>query len=339
MIYQRFGLILLLIFIVIFGGTIGYGIIEGLPFIDAFYMTIITITTVGFKEVVVLSNTGKIFTIILILTGIGVITTGISFIFSSIMEGTFSEVMRRQRMEKKSAKIKDHFIICGSGAVGEDVINEFIHSKTPFIVIDKQKSIIEVLLKEFPKIIYVIGDATDEEILKSARIEKAKGIIAVLGSDVNNLYICLTARSLNPKLKIIARAVESEAIDKLKKAGADYVFSPEKIGGIRLAAAALRPSVTSFLDAVVRGKHINILIDEIKVQKNSIVAEKTLKETEISKNIGIIIPALKSGDTDKLTFNPSSETLINPGDILIAFGTIDQINQLKKICKSSVKIL
>ena len=111
MIYQRFGLILLLISIVIFGGTIGYGIIEGLPFIDAFYMTIITITTVGFKEVVVLSNTGKIFTIILILTGIGVITTGISFIFSSIMEGTFSEVIRRQRMEKKSAKIKDHFII------------------------------------------------------------------------------------------------------------------------------------------------------------------------------------------------------------------------------------
>lgn len=339
MIYQRFGLILLLIFIVIFGGTIGYGIIEGLPFIDAFYMTIITITTVGFKEVVVLSNTGKIFTIILILTGIGVITTGISFIFSSIMEGTFSEVMRRQRMEKKSAKIKDHFIICGSGAVGEDVINEFIHCKTPFIVIDKQKSIIEVLLKEFPKIIYVIGDATDEEILKSARIEKAKGVIAVLGSDVNNLYICLTARSLNPKLKIIARAIESEAIDKLKKAGADYVFSPEKIGGIRLAAAALRPSVTSFLDAVVRGKHINILIDEVEVQKNSIVAEKTLKEIEISKNIGIIIPAIKSGDTDKLTFNPSSKTLINPGDILIAFGTIDQINQLKKICKSSVKIL
>jgi voltage-gated potassium channel len=339
MIYRRFAIIFFLIILVFFGGTMGYQLIEGWSFIESFYMTIITISTVGFQEVTPLSDAGRVFTIILILTGIVVITTGVGFIFSSIIEGTFSEVMRRQRMEKKLTKIKKHFIICGSGVVGEDVLNEFIRAKVPFVVIDKQKDVIDTFLKECPKTLYVIGDATDDEVLKTAGIERAKGIIAVLGSDADNLYICLTARSLNSKLRIIARAIESEAINKLKKAGADYVFSPEKIGGMRLAAAALRPSVTSFLDTILKGHHFNLTLDEVEVQEHSTIVGKTLKESEISKNIGIVIPAIKSGSLDKLTFNPRSDTKINPSDVLIAFGTAEQINQLKKLCKSSLKII
>jgi len=332
MVYQKFVLTIILIVLVIFGGTVGYQIIEGWSFIEALYMTIITITTVGFKEVGQLSNAGRIFTIFLILGGIIVITSGISLIFSSIIEGTFGEIIRRQRMEKKLAKIKNHFIICGFGAVGEDVVNEFIRENKPFVLIEKDKNVLNKLLKEFPGIIFVIGDATDDEILKNAQIEKAKGILAVLGKTADNLYICLSARSLNPKLRIIARVIESESIDKLKKAGADYVFSPEKIGGIRLAAAALKPAVTSFLDAIIRGEYLDLVLNEVEVQEDSSIVRKTLEESEISKNIGIIISAIKSANTDKLIFNPSSKTIIKPSDILIVFGSSDQIKQLKKIC-------
>lgn len=332
MVYQKFVLTIILIVLVIFGGTVGYQIIEGWSFIEALYMTIITISTVGFKEVGQLSNAGRIFTIFLILGGIIVITSGISLIFSSIIEGTFGEIIRRQRMEKKLAKIKNHFIICGFGAVSEDVVNEFIRENKPFVLIEKDKNVLNKLLKEFPGILFVIGDATDDEILKNAQIEKAKGILAVLGKTADNLYICLSARSLNPKLRIIARVIESESIDKLKKAGADYVFSPEKIGGIRLAAAALKPAVTSFLDAIIRGEYLDLVLNEVEVQEHSSIVRKTLKESEISKNIGIIISAIKSATTDKLIFNPSSKTIINPSDILIVFGSSDQIKQLKKIC-------
>ena len=274
MVYQKFVLTIILIVLVIFGGTVGYQIIEGWSFIEALYMTIITISTVGFKEVGQLSNAGRIFTIFLILGGIIVITSGISLIFSSIIEGTFGEIIRRQRMEKKLAKIKNHFIICGFGAVGEDVVNEFIRENKPFVLIEKDKNVLNKLLKEFPGIIFVIGDATDDEILKNAQIEKAKGILAVLGKTADNLYICLSARSLNPKLRIIARVIESESIDKLKKAGADYVFSPEKIGGIRLAAAALKPAVTSFLDAIIRGEYLDLVLNEVEVQEHSSIVRK-----------------------------------------------------------------
>ena len=235
-------------------------------------------------------------------------------------------------MEKKLAKIRNHFIICGFGAVGEDVVNEFIRENKPFVLIEKDKNVLNKLLKEFPGTILVIGDATDDEILKNAQIEKAKGVLAVLGKTADNLYICLSARSLNAKLRIIARVIESESIDKLKKAGADYVFSPEKIGGIRLAAAALKPAVTSFLDAIIRGEYLDLVLNEVEVQEHSSIVRKTLQESEISKNIGIIISAIKSANTDKLIFNPSSKTIINPGDILIVFGSLDQIKQLKKIC-------
>ncbi len=332
MLYQKLGLTILLIILVIFAGTVGYRIIEAWTFVEALYMTIITISTVGFREVGPLSETGRIFTIFLILGGIVVITSGISLIFSSIIEGTFGEIIRRQRMEKKLAKIRNHFIICGFGAVGEDVVHEFISAKEPFLLIEKDKIILDKFIKEFPDTIYIIGDATDDEILESAQIEKAKGILAVLGKTADNLYICLSARSLNPDLRIIARVIESESINKLKKAGANYVFSPEKIGGIRLAAAALKPTVTSFLDSIVKGEYIDLVLDEVEVRKHSSIVEKTLKESEISKNIGIIILAIKSANMDKLSFNPSSRTILNPGDILIVFGSPDQIKQLRKIC-------
>jgi len=332
MIHRRVAIIVAAIFTVFFGGTVGYMMIEGWSISEALYMTIITVSTVGFQEVKPLSNSGRVFTAILILGGILLIATGANFIFASIMEGTFRDIFRRQGMEKKTAKIKDHFIICGLGAVGEDIIQEFVRAGEPFVLVDKQRDVLERFVKENPEILYVIGDATHDEALKSAGIDKAKGIIAALGNDADNLYICLSARALNPKLRIISRVVESNSIDKLKKAGADYVFSPEKIGGLHLASAALRPAVMSFLDAIVRGQHLNLVLDEVTVQATSAVAGKTLRETAISKNIGIVIPAIKSANLNKLTFNPSPDSIIDPGDTLIGFGTPEQLKQLREMC-------
>jgi voltage-gated potassium channel len=235
-------------------------------------------------------------------------------------------------MGKKLTRIAKHFVICGLGAVGEDIIQEFMRVNEPFVLIEKQKEILETFTVDRPDILYICGDATNDEVLQSAGIERAKGIIAALGSDADNLYICLTARSLNSNLRIISRVVENASIDKLKKAGADYVFSPEKIGGIHLASAALKPTVMSFLDTIMRGQHLNLSLDEVMVQQNSALAGKTLREAEISKNIGIVIPAIKSADLGKLTFNPSSDSVINPGDTLIGFGSPEQLKQLRKMC-------
>ncbi|UCG29940.1 MAG: potassium channel protein [candidate division WOR-3 bacterium] len=332
MMYRRIAIIITAIVAVFLGGTIGYMVIEGWSFNEAFYMTIITVSTVGYGEVRPLSDGGRVFTAMLIISGILLIATGANFIFSSIVEGTFREVFRRQGMQQRISKMKDHFVICGVGAVGEDVIHEFLNAGEPFVLIEKEQSVVDTFIRENPKILYMVGDATHDEVLKSAGIEKARGIIAALGHDADNLYICLTARSLNANLRIISRAVEAASIDKLRKAGADYVFSPEKIGGIHLASAALRPTVMSFLDSILRGQHLNLLLDEVIVRTGSAVAGKTLKETEISKKIGIVIPALKSVNLNKLTFNPSSDSIINPGDTLIGFGTPEQIVQLRKIC-------
>lgn len=332
MIQKRLATILILFLIVILFGITGYRIIEGWSFDEALYMTFITISTVGFQEVKPLSPAGRIFTVVLILSGIAVIATGANFIFSSIIQGTFRDVFRRQGMKKKLTKIKGHFIICGLGAVGDDIIQEFIRASEVFVLIDREKNVLERFSLEHPELLYVSGDATHEDILKEAGIQRAKGIIAALGSDADNLYICLTARSLNSDLRIISRAVDTASIDKMKKAGADYVFSPEIIGGLHLAAAALRPTVMSFLDTIMRGQKFNLMLDEVIVQADSAVAGKTLKQAEISKNIGIVIPAIKSKEINQLNFNPTSDSIIKPGDTLIGFGTSEQLQQLRKMC-------
>jgi len=328
--------IFLLVLCIILVGIIGFQIIESLTLIDALYMTVITISTVGFGEVQLLSDTGKIFTIILILGGIAVITTGVSMIFSSVLEGTFAVTLRRQRMEKKLKKIKDHFIICGFGHVGHDVITEFMRAREKFILIEKDEERLIDLKSTLPDLMYVVGDATDDDVLRRGGIETARGIIAVLGSDSDNLYICLSARTINPKLRIIARVVEGASISKLQKAGADYVFSPETIGGVQLAAAALKPTVTSFLDTILKGEYYGLMLDEVPVQHHSSLIDKTLQEAEISRSIGIVIPAIQSKQQQKLIFNPGPTTKMSQGDVLIVFGTPEQITLLRDLCGSDI---
>ncbi len=313
-------------------GLLGYHIIEGWSFTESLYMTIITISTVGFGEVRPLSASGKLFTIGLILIGIATISTSASFVFYSVVEGAFGEAVKKRRKEQRLARIKDHFIICGLGAVGEDVVHEFIRAKKPFVIVDRNEEVLKQLAEDHPRVVYVVGNAAEEDVLKNAQIDRAQGIIAVLGDDADNLYICLTARALNPKLRIIARVIHGGSIAKLKKAGADYVFSPEKIGGLRLAEAALKPTVTSFLDAILHGEVVNVVLEEVKVADACHLAGTTLRDAAISRNIGIVIPAIKPAGEERLVFNPSPDRVIQPGDTLITFGTPEQIKQLKRVC-------
>jgi voltage-gated potassium channel len=306
--------------------------IEGWPFIECLYMTVITISTVGFGEVRPLSAPGKLFTIGLVIAGIATISTSASFVFFSIVEGTLGEAVKKRRKERQLAKINSHFIICGLGAVGEDVVHEFLRAGEPFVIIDRNEEVLKELAADHTGVVYVVGNAAEEDVLRNAQIDRARGIIAVLGDDADNLYICLTARALNPKLRIIARVIHGGSIAKLKKAGADYVFSPEKIGGLRLAEAALKPTVTSFLDAILHGEVVNVVLEEVKVADVCHLAGTTLRDAAISRNIGIVIPAIKPAGSEPLVFNPSPDRVIQPGDTLITFGTPEQIKQLKKVC-------
>lgn len=329
LIQRRFIFILLLLIGVLAFGTAGYMIIEDMRFLDALYMTVITLATVGFKEVKELDENGKIFTIILILTGFGVFTYALTTGAKIIIEGEIKEVFKKRKMKKKIEKLSGHYIICGYGRMGSIVVKELKANNIPLVIVEKDKN----NLPENEEFIYVEGDATHDDVLKSAGIEKAKGLITVLPSDAENLYVVLSARELNPNLFIVARAVEKEAEHKLKIAGADRVVSPYFIGGLRIAHTVLRPTVVDFLEFAIRSEHMEIQIEEIEVSPNSNLVGKTIAQTGIGRDIGVIIIGIKRAD-GRMKFNPTSQTFIKSGDTLIVIGEIDKLTLLEKIAKA-----
>lgn len=315
--------------VVVAYGTIGYMIIEDINLLDALYMTIITLATVGYKEVKELDNPGKIFTIILIFSGFGVFTYALTTGAKIIIEGEIKEVFKKRKMKKKIEHLKDHFIICGYGRMGSIIAKELLANNIPVVVIEKNKSSIPDNNEE---IIFLEGDATKDETLKSAGIEKAKGLITVLSNDAENLYVVLSARGLNPKLFIVARATEKGAEIKLKRAGADKAVSPYLIGGLRIAHTVLRPTVVDFLEFATRSEHLEIQIEEIEVSPQSRLIGKTIGQSGIGKEIGAIIVGIKRAD-GRMKFNPTSQTIIKENDILIVLGEIDKLSLLENIAR------
>ncbi|MGB9711391.1 MAG: potassium channel family protein [Thermodesulfovibrio sp.] len=328
LIRRKFVLILLLIIAVLVFGTAGYMIIEDMKFIDAFYMTVITLATVGFKEVKDLDEPGKIFTIILILNGFGIFTYSLTTGAKIIIEGEIKEVFKKRRMRKKIDGLAQHYIVCGYGRMGSIIVKELKANNMPVVVIEKNK----INLPEDEEFVYVEGDATRDDVLKSAGIEKAKGLITVLPSDAENLYVVLSARELNPDLFIVARAIDKEAESKLKRAGADKVVSPYFIGGLRIAHTILRPTVVDFIEFATRSEHIEIQIEEIKVSSGSGLVGKTIAQSGIGRDIGVIILGIKRAD-GRMKFNPTSQTLIKEGDTLIVIGQTDKLSLLEKLAK------
>lgn len=333
---KRFFIVLLLAFLTIIGGTLGYHLIEGWDFLSSLYMTVITLSTVGFSEIYPLSSAGRIFTIFLIGSGIFTITYAVSLVLSLLAEGKLGEYLHRREMRMQLQTLDNHLIVCGCGVVGSEVIKALYRANEKFVVIDKEEQALSETVQEFPDIIYLEGDATREEVLKEAGVEKARGLLAIIGNDADNVYVVLTARFLNPHLRIVARAIQPEAIEIMKKAGADYVICPQKIGGSRMAAAALRPQVSSFLDLVMQSESLDLTLDEVEIQPNSVLSGKSLKELDLPGKIGLIVVAVKPKDKPVFEFNPQAKTVIRDLDTVIVLGRVQQLSELRRLAATPV---
>jgi len=280
-------------------------------------MTVITITSIGYGETHPLSTEGRIFTLFIIAIGIGVVGHALVSVSRWLIEGEVVKVFTRRRSMKAIQKIRDHFIVCGFGRMGSFVCNEFHARGIPFVVVE---NIPEIQDKINQNGYYLSpGDATDEDVLMAAKIKTARGLVSTLNSDASNVYVVLTARELNPDLEIIARAGEEEAEKKLIRAGASRVISPYRIGGMRMVMGILKPTVMSFLEVAMDHKQLNVELEEVRVAKNSAYSGKKLVDTDIRKELNLIIIAVKKPD-GRMVFNPGPNTIIEDEDLLITLG-------------------
>ena len=329
---SRIANILLVLVIVIITGITGYMIIEKWTFVDSAYMTVITLTSVGFSEVYPLSVAGKVFTIFLILGGLGTLFYGISLITEFIAEGGLYELLRRRKMDKLISQLNNHYIICGAGDAGRSTIDEFAKTKSNFIVVEPD---IEQIKKidDSDGLPYMEDDPTKDDTLLKAGIKKAKGLISALPSDKDNLFVVLSARGLNPRLRIVAQAIEEDSKPKLLRAGADSVVLPNVIGGLRMASEILRPAVVTFLDLMIRGKEMTLRVEEARISSGSSFIGKTLGETEVPRKTGLIVVAIKDSKDEGYHYNPGVSTKLKEGDILIVMGDVEQTRKLKELIR------
>ncbi|MGH4052828.1 MAG: potassium channel family protein [Clostridium sp.] len=329
--YRKFNFVITILIALLLIGTIGYKILLDVSFVDALYMTVITISTVGYAEVATMDEGAKLFTIFIIFLSLGTVGYLFSSIVSSFLEGDLKDAWRRRRMEVKMTKIKDHYIICGAGETGANAIKQFKKSNVPFIVIDKDEEIIKELIDD--KVYAIQGDATQEEVLDKARIKNAKGLISSLSKDADNVYTVLTAREMNSDLYIVSRAINKNANERLKKAGANNTISPNEIGGSRMAALMLRPTVIAFLDIVTHAGDVILDLEDVTICEDSIIINRSLREVKIPEKTGLIVLAIKKNSNKKLVFNPSSNQILKMSDTMVVLGTEEQVIKLRKIAR------
>ncbi len=329
---SRFLLSLGLVVAVFIAGTVGYIVVEGWSAFQSFYMTVITVATVGFREMGDLSRAGMWFTIGLIIFGVGAVGYAVSSLTALIVGGEIQDIYRGRKMESAIAKLRDHYIICGSGVVGREVALEFQQEKVPFVVVEQNVATSEI--RSDPDVLFVEGDATDDEVLQKAGIDRARGLISALREDADNVFVTLTARQLNPRLLIIARASEPGTESKLLRAGADRVVSPYQIGGRRMAFAALRPSVVDFLDVVMGHGPSPLRVEDIPVKAKSLLVGKQVREADIGQRTGAIVLGVQGTAGLCHLSTPGATlatTVIQEGDVLIVLGNESQIDRLKEI--------
>lgn len=311
-------------------GIVGYRILEGWSFIDSLYMLVTTLSTVGFREVHELSTAGRILTMFIIVSGVGTALYFAGQVGEMIIEGQIFGYRRRKRMEKRIRDIKDHYIISGFGRVGHQIAAELEMAKTPYLVIDsKEDTAKELDPKGVP---YILGDPTSDNKLKEAGVERAAGLIAAADSDVDNVFVTLSARALSRDVYIVARASGKEAEEKLKFAGANRVISPYFISGRRMAALAVRPIASDFLDMVMHGEHLEFSLHEFSISDRSPLVNKSIAEAEIRQKSGATILAIRKAD-GAFNLQPLAGSRIEKGDILVVIGTEDQLELLEKMVK------
>lgn len=314
-------------------GTAGYMILEKWHFLDALYMTVITITTVGFREVGEVSGAGRIFTIFVIFSGMGIIAYILGMAAQAMVDIQVRSLIGRTKLGLKMRSIKGHYIVCGFGRIGKIICRELKANKIPMVVIDHQPDSRQLL--EHEDVPYINDDATSEEVLMEAGIERAKGLVSVVASDADNLFITMSARGLNPNLYILARADEEQTEKKLLRAGANRVVMPYLIGGQKMAHTITKPAVTDFLEITVHNKAIGLEMVELSVREKSPLNGVTLIDSGIRQDMDVIIVAVRKRDGE-MKFNPSSKTRIEAGDILISLGKNEDLEKLRKILSSNL---
>ena len=323
--YRAIAEALLVVFILVTGGAIGYMLVEGWGFFDALYMSVITLTTVGYLEVHPLSTEGRVFTMGLLLTGVFSLFYAATAAIRSIVGGELTGQFGRSRMEKKLLSLKDHIIICGYGRMGRLVAQEFSSQAIPFVVIERSADLLSDFKAEHG--VALAGDATHDDTLRRAGIDRARTLVTLAASDADNLFITMSARLMSDRVFIVARAEDEGAEKKLMRAGASRVISPYVIGGQRVAQAVLRPSVVDFIELATRSDYMALQIDETEVHKGSALCGQPLRDTGLRQDLGLIVVAIKRPD-GKMLFNPAPEAPIIEGDILITLGPKDQQDRL-----------
>jgi len=307
-------------------GMTGFHFIEGWSWFDGFYMVVTTLTTIGYQEVHPLSHTGRIFNVALIIAGVSLVFLGIGSLTQALLEFELRSFFGRRKMERQIDRLTEHYIICGAGRVGRSAARELARRPAPFVIVEQNA---DKAAKYSAEWLMMVGDATQEQTLREVHIERARGLVAATTTDATNLYIVLTARGLNPQLRIIARASEDDAEKHLLTAGADSVVSPYHFAGQRIAQSFLRPNVVSFLDTATTHLGMDLEIGEIPVPAGSTFCGKTIETSRIRQERGVIILAIKRGQG--MRFNPSPEDRIETGDCLIAMGEPSQLRQLEKM--------
>lgn len=327
--HRRFFTTLALFVILLGSGTLGYRIIEGPQWtaLDGLFMTVITLATVGYGEVHPLSPAGRIFTILLLITGAGLMAYTVTALAQFVVEGKLREIWGKRRMKDRISALKHHFIVCGAGNTGLVVIHNLLAKQTPIVVIDSNPKVVEELTEQ--QIPAIEGDATADETLIEAGLKHAAGLVTALPHDADNVFVTLTAKGINPEAFVVSTAGTIESVPKLKRAGSNYVVTPAIIAGARMAAVLMRPSVVDFLDATMAGDDQGLQMEECRIRDRSFLAGKALKDADIRKRSGAIIVSVRRGE--KTIINPEPGYVFEPGDILVALGTFEQVTRIGEL--------
>jgi voltage-gated potassium channel len=313
-------------------GTVGFTVIEHYPPFDAFYMTLTTMTTVGYGEIHPLSRAGRVFNSFLIFFGVSTIFVAIGAMTQTIIEIEFGDAIGKRRNKRMIENLKDHYIICGFGRVGRGAAAELAHAGVSFVVVDRDPARVERAI--LAGMLAVVADSTRDDTLRQVGIERARGLVAALATDADNLFVLLSAKGLNPNIYVATRAAEEGAEQKMRRAGADAVFAPYTMTGHRLAQSLLRPHVVQFLDFTTKEVGEDIAIEQVRVADTSEMAGKTIQEMQLRRLVGVIVLAIRSADGSML-FNPPPDSAVRGGDYLIVMGKPDSLQTLEALLAGS----
>jgi voltage-gated potassium channel len=328
---------LLGVFVTLAGGSLGFYLIgKGRwQFDDCLYMTAISLTTVGYGEIIDVGAVpgARLYTVLLIILGMGVIVYFASTVVAFIVEGELKQYFGRKKMNKEIDKLRNHVIICGGGATGACALKEMQATRTPFVVIEESEDTLKkmMLSEETGPFPYIIGDASADHVLIQAGIEHARGLVAALPEDKDNLFAVISARQLNPKLRIVSRGIEPNIAEKLRRVGADAVVAPNRIGGMRMASEIIRPHAVEFLDLMLRDTAEGRRVEEVQLRLGSHLAGKTFGQADIRSHADVLVLAAKK-PSGEYVHNPRPDFYLEQGTLLIVIGTVDEMHKLRKIC-------